>query len=66
MKKQKEEKWEAVSRSDYQEMLLARMAGGDLYANEQRLKIRRADMLLDRLRVALGARPLYGKKEEKG
>ena len=39
-----------LSRRDYQEILLARMAGGDLYANEQRLRIRKADMMLDRLR----------------
>ena len=44
-----------LSRSDYQEILLARMAGGDLYANEQRLRIRKADMMLDRLRE----KPIY-------
>ena len=48
-----------LSRRDYQEILLARMAGGDLYANETRLKIRRIDMALDRLRVACGSKPLY-------
>ena len=48
-----------LSRRDYQEILLARMAGGDLYANETRLKIRRVDMALDRLRVACGSKPLY-------
>ena len=47
---------EMISRADYQEILLARMAGGDLYANEIRMKLRNADMLLDYLR----AKPLYG------
>lgn len=51
---------EPISRSDYQEMLLARMAGGDLYANEMRMKMRRVDMMLDRLRVT----PIYKKKEK--
>lgn len=37
-----------LSRRDYQDILLARMAGGDLYANEVRLKIRRLDVMLDR------------------
>lgn len=50
---------EIISRRDYQEILLARMAGGDLYANEQRMKLRRADMLLDKLRIAAGEKPLY-------
>lgn len=49
----------ALSRRDYQEILLARMAGGDLYANETRLKIRRVDMALDWIRVACGSKPLY-------
>lgn len=35
------------------------MAGGDLYANEERLRLRRVDMMLDRLRVACGAKALY-------
>ena len=48
-----------LSRRDYQEILLARMAGGDLYANEARLKIRRADMLLDKFRIAVGDKPIY-------
>lgn len=51
---------EVLSRRDYQEILLARMAGGDLYANELRLKIREVDMKLDRLRAACGAKTLYG------
>lgn len=55
---------EPISRSDYQEMLLARMAGGDLYANEMRLKIRRVDMMLDRLRIALGDKPIYTKEKK--
>ena len=50
---------EILSRRDYQEILLARMAGGDLYANELRLSIRRADMALDKLRIAAGEKPLY-------
>ena len=44
-----------LSRRDYQEILLARMAGGDLYANEERMKIRRVDMILDKLRE----KPIY-------
>lgn len=40
------------------------MAGGDLYANELRLRIRKVDMMLDRLRIACGTKPLY--KEKKG
>lgn len=44
-----------ISRRDFQEILLARMAGGDLYANELRMKFRRADQLLDVLRPT----PLY-------
>ena len=48
-----------VSRRDYQEILLARMAGGDLYANEIRMKIRKLDMSLDGLRVACGEKALY-------
>ena len=51
-----------LSRRDYQEILLARMAGGDLYANEERLRIRQVDKKLDRLRVALGEKALYGGK----
>ena len=47
------------TRREYQEILLARMAGGDLYANEERLHLRRVDMMLDRLRVACGAKALY-------
>ena len=49
-----------LSRSDYQEILLARMAGGDLYANEERIRLRKVDMMLDKLRVAGGGEPLYG------
>ena len=48
---------EVLSRRDYQEILLARMAGGDLYANEVRLKIRRVDMALDKFME----KPIYGK-----
>lgn len=46
---------DVLSRRDYQEILLAKMAGGDLYANEQRMLIRRADIMLDRFRE----KPLY-------
>ncbi|MBQ4588935.1 MAG: hypothetical protein IJA95_06590 [Bacteroidaceae bacterium] len=53
-----------LTRREYQEILLARMAGGDLYANELRLRIRKVDMMLDRLRIACGTKPLYG--ETKG
>ena len=54
---------EVLSRREYQEILLARMAGGDLYANETRMKIRKVDMALDSLRIACGARPLYPLKQ---
>lgn len=46
---------EVLSRREFQEILLARMAGGDLYANELRLKFRRADQLMDVFRPT----PLY-------
>lgn len=52
------------TRREYQEILLARMAGGDLYANEERLRLRRVDMMLDKLRVACGVKALYEKKKE--
>lgn len=52
-----------LTRREYQEILLARMAGGDLYANELRLRIREVDMMLDRLRVACGVKPLYEEKK---
>ena len=52
----------ALSRRDYQELLLARMAGGDLYANELRMQIREVDKKLDRLRAACGEKPLYSEK----
>lgn len=48
-----------LSRHDYQEILLARMAGGDLYASELRKKVREADKALDKLRVACGGKALY-------
>jgi hypothetical protein len=50
-----------VSRRDYQEILLARMARGDLYANELRLKIRRIDIALDKFRD----KPLYPDEHKK-
>jgi hypothetical protein len=49
-----------VSRRDYQEILLARMAGGDLYANELRMKIRRIDIALDKFRE----KPIYKESSE--
>ena len=58
------EKEEVLSRRDYQEILLARMAGGDLYANEARMKIRRVDMMLDRFRIAVGEKPIYNREQK--
>ena len=57
------DKPEVLSRRDYQEILLARLAGGDLYAMETLQKFRKADMALDRLRIAFGDKPLYKKKD---
>ena len=54
---------EVLSRRDYQEILLAKLAGGDLYAMETLQKLRRVDMALDRLRIAFGDKPLYKKRE---
>lgn len=48
-----------VSRRELQEIILAKMAGGDLYANEYLKKIRDVDKKLDRLRIACGEKPLY-------
>lgn len=62
MKREADISEEIFSRRDYQEILLARMAGGDLYANEERLRIKKVDMMLDRLRIACGEKPLYDKK----
>ena len=56
---------EVLSRRDYQEILLARMAGGDLYANEERLRIRQVDMMLDKLREACGGKVLYNKEQKR-
>ena len=47
-----------VSRSEYREIMLARMAAGDLYAAETLTKVRRIDMMFDVLRE----RPIYGRK----
>ena len=44
-----------LSRGEYQEILLAKLAGGDMYANETRLKLRKVDMQLDVFREV----PLY-------
>lgn len=49
---------DVVSRSEYRDILLARMAGGDLYAAEDLTKIRRVDMMLDAFRD----KPIYGRK----
>ena len=49
-----------ISRADLQEIILAKLAGGDLYANEYLQKIREVDKKLDRLRIACGKKPLYG------
>lgn len=53
---------QVLSRKEYQEILLARMAGGDLYANEIRLKLRRIDRALDVFRE----KPLYPKENRTG
>lgn len=53
------EESKVISRKDYQEILLARMAGGDLYANEIRLKLRHIDQKLDCFRE----KPLYVKQK---
>lgn len=58
------DKEEVISRRDYQEILLARMAGGDLYANELRMRIREVDKKLDRLRVICGGKSLYKTPED--
>jgi hypothetical protein len=44
-----------ISRRDLQEILLARMAGGDLYANEEKERIKRIDKRMDLLRI----HPIY-------
>jgi len=49
-----------LTRKEYQEILLARMAAGDLYANETRLKLRKIDKKLDVLRE----KPLYPVSKE--
>lgn len=48
-----------LSRRDYQEILTAKLAGGDLHAYETLQKLRRVDRMLDRLRIASGEKPLY-------
>lgn len=53
-----DEQFEVVSRSEFREILLARMAGGDLYAAETYRKVREADMMLDALRE----KPIYNKE----
>lgn len=50
---------EVLSRRDYQEILLAKMAGGDMRANEIRMKLRKVDMMLDVFREV----PLYRNKK---
>lgn len=59
--KQPEPDIPVVERGEYREILLARMAGGDLYANEERMKFRRVDMLFDRFRE----RPIYSEEEKR-
>lgn len=49
---------EVVSRSEYRDILLARMAAGDLYASETLSRIRKIDMALDAIRE----KPIYGGK----
>lgn len=56
----KEPQIEVISRREFQEIILARMAGGDLYANELRLKFRKADELLDAFRTL----PLYQPRKD--
>ncbi|MBQ8889786.1 MAG: hypothetical protein IJY59_09945 [Bacteroidaceae bacterium] len=56
----KEPQKEIISRREFQEIILARMAGGDLYANELRLKFRKADELLDVFRTL----PLYHPRKD--
>lgn len=50
---------DVISKSDLQEILLAMMAGGDLYANEIRLNFKRVDMLFDVFRE----KPIYQKNK---
>ena len=56
-----QEEQEVLTRQDYQEILLARLAGGDLYANETRLKLREVDRRLDVFRD----KPLYGGQKKR-
>lgn len=49
---------EVVLRSEYRDILLARMAAGDLYASETLSIIRKIDMALDAIRE----KPIYGEK----
>ena len=51
---------EVISRSEYRDILLARMAAGDLYASETLFMVRKADMALDILRE----KPIYQRKNE--
>lgn len=51
---------EVISRSEYRDILLARMAAGDLYASETLSMVRKADMALDILRE----KPIYKRKNE--
>lgn len=50
---------EVVLRSEYRDILLARMAAGDLYASETLSRIRKIDMALDAIRE----KPIYKKNE---
>lgn len=49
-----------LSRTDYRELLLARMAAGDLYAAEDLQRIRTVDMIFDQLRE----KPIYRKENK--
>lgn len=55
MKEGKQNRYETVSRAEYRDILLARMAAGDLYASESLQRIRAIDKALDRLRP----KPIY-------
>ena len=50
-----------LSSQDIEEILLARMAGGDLYANETRMTLRKVDIMFDAFRE----KPLYPKESGK-
>ena len=49
-----------LSRADYRELLLARMAAGDLYAAEDLQRIRTVDMIFEKLKK----KPIYRKENK--